>query len=671
MSHGTAAPSSWPGVRLLRHIAIPARDGTTLRADVYLPDRDDGPWPTVVKYLPYRKDDLTAPRWNVPVALAQHGIAAVRLDVRGTGSSEGLATDEYSEAEIADGIDALYWLTGQPWCNGRIGLWGTSYGAFNALQIAMRRPTPLAAVIAHAGSDDRYVTDVHYWGGCLQALELLSYPLWMIAMNALPPDPETPGLDWARAWRQRLQGEEPWLFRWLRHQRRDTYWLRGSLAADYDAIACPVFVISAWHDGYTDAAWRMLERLSVPRRGLIGPWTHQRPDASPVGPRIDFLHELVTWWQRWLTLEPTDDAPLVRFFVQDAYRPHRFPISIPGQWLATDRWPPHGIRVHTWYGTSSRTLAPAAQPEAAEFTFSNDVRVGLASPTWCPTESPDSLADDQRVDDLYALVFDSEPLTEPLTILGSPTLRAVTTALAPVAFLCVRLSHLWPDGAATLITRGVLNLTRRFGLDRCDRLVPGEWVTVEVPLKACAYRVPAGHRLRLSLSGADFPTLWPAPHRTEQRVRVGGTALELRLPLLADSGRLSTVQLAPPGGLPETAETWSARPTLETVMDCIGHRVGLRRSAESSVRPVGRSVTASEYSAIELWADIDDPSRCSASGQQRFRIDWPAGTVETAAALSLHSSSDRFSVSVELDVSWNGHRVIRHRWSEAFGRDGL
>lgn len=656
---------------MLRHLAIPVRDGTTLRADVYLPADGRGPWPVVVEYLPYRKDDLTAARWNVPVALAQRGIAAVRLDVRGTGSSEGLASDEYSEAEIADGCEALAWLAGQPWCNGQLGLWGTSYGAFNALQIAMRRPAPLAAIVAHAGSDDRYATDVHYWGGCLQALELLSYPLWMIAMNALPPDPEIPGLDWVGQWRRRLEATEPWLFHWLRHQRRDRYWLRGSVAADYDAIACPVFVISSWHDGYTDAAWRMLEHLAVPRRGLIGPWTHQRPDASPIGPRIDFLHELVTWWQQWFAGDTPEDVPLVRFYLQDAYRPERFPRSIPGQWLASDRWPPPGIEERTWYATSRRSLSPSPQFGSTVLPFFNDVRVGAAGPTWCPTEPPDSLADDQRLDDLFALTFESEPLPEPLTILGIPVLRAETTAASPVAFLCVRLSHLWPDGAATLVTRGALNLTRRNGLDRCDRLVPGEWMTVTVPLKACAYRIPAGHRLRLSLSGADFPTLWPAPFRTAQWVRVGGRALELRLPVLTDLSQLATVSFEPPTVLPTTAETQSDRPTLETFTDHIAHRTGIRRSTESIVRPVGRAITASERTDLELWADIDEPARCFASGQQRFRIDWRTGTAETVARLSLTSSADRLSLVVELEASWNSQLVAARRWSETFERDAL
>ncbi|MDW8058466.1 MAG: CocE/NonD family hydrolase [Thermomicrobium sp.] len=665
-----AMSSPWPGVRLLRHVAVPTRDGTILRADVYLPDRDDGPWPTVVEYLPYRKDDLTAARWNVPVALAQHGIAVVRLDVRGTGSSEGLATDEYSEAELLDGIDALHWFARQPWCDGRLGLWGTSYGAFNALQIAMQRPAPLVGVVAHAGSDDRYATDVHYWGGCLQALELLSYPLWMLAMNALPPDPETPGIAWADQWRLRLERGEPWLLAWLRHQRRDAYWLRGSVAHDYGAIACPVFVVGAWHDGYTDAAWRLLEHLAAPRRGLIGPWTHQRPDASPVGPRIDFLRELLAWWRSCFAGR-SDAEPSVRIFLQDAHRPDRFPASIPGRWYLCRQWPPPGIRERRWYATADRSLAPEPRPDSAELAFLNDVRIGLAGPTWCPTNPPDSLADDQRCDDLFALTFDSEPLPEPLAILGAPVVRVVTAASARVAFLCVRLSHVWPDGAVTLVTRGALALTRRHGLDRCDPLVPGEWVEIEVPLKVCSYRLPAGHRLRLALSGADFPTIWPAPFRAPQRVRVGGRALELRLPTLTGTAGFAPVELAPPSPLPTTADTWSAAPVLELFTEHLGRRVGVRRTVEETVRPLGRTVIAHERTRTELVADLDEPARCRADGEQYYRLEWPVGTAEVAASLSIHSTATAFHVAIEVEASWNGRRVAQRRWVESVERDGL
>jgi predicted acyl esterase len=414
----------------------------------------------------------------------------------------------------------------------------------------------------------------------------------------------------------------------------------------------------------------MLTKLSVPRQGLIGPWTHQRPDASPVGPRIDFFAELLAWWQRWLADQPHDMPPM-RFFLQDAYRPARFPHTLPGQWLASDRWPPPGIQERTWYATSDRMLSPVPEGDEASLSFRNDVRVGLSGPTWCPTEPPDTLADDQRGDDLFALTFDSAPLSEPLTILGIPVLRAVTTALAPVAFLCVRLSHLWPDGAATLVTRGVLNLTRRNGLDRCDRLQPGTWVTVEVPLKACAYRIPAGHRLRLALSGADFPTLWPAPSDAAQLVRVGGRALELRLPVLTDTSQLAAVALAPPTPLPSTAETWTSSPSLQTFTDHVAGRVGLRRSSESVLRPLGRPVVASERTEAELWADLEHPARCCAFGTQAFRIQWPVGTAETLATLALHSTADQFHLTVELEAQWNGRRIARRVWSASFARDGL
>lgn len=670
--HANGLDAPWSGVRVVRHVPIPTRDGTILRADLYLPADGNGPWPVVLESLPYRKDDVSAPRWNVPVALAAHGIAAVRLDVRGTGSSSGLSQDEYAQDELHDTVDAIEWLASQPWCNGRVGMWGTSYGAFNALLTAMRRPPHLAAIVAHAGSDDRYGTDVHYWGGCLQAMELLAYPLWMIAMNALPPDPETPSIDWLGEWRHRLTCTEPWLFTWLRHQRCDDYWLGNSVKTDYGAIACPVFVVSAWHDGYTDAACRLLERLAVPVRGLIGPWTHQRPDASPVGPQIDFFGELLGWWQRWL-LGHTDrgDGVGVRVYLQDAYRPARFVRSIPGHWYAVDRWPPPGVRSERWYGTSERVLVrhPSAGDEWLAFT--NDIRVGSAGPSWCPTDPPDLLADDQRADDLFALTFESPPLSEPLLVMGAPELRATVAADEPVAFLCVRLSHVWPDGTVSLLTRGALNLTRARGFDRVDSLRPGEPIEVIVPLKTCAMIVPAGHRLRLALAGADFPTLWPAPGRGQQRVRVGGRYLELRLPVLADHGCLRPATYPEPRPLPVTAQTWTSNVFSEQFLDHLGQRVGFRRTLEQWTRPLGRQLEVYEESRVELSATIDRPEHCSASGAQVYRLAVPMGVAEARAELAVSSTRTAFHVTVELLATWNGRTISRRSWAETIRRDAL
>src|SRR5947209_9299083 len=151
---------------------VPARDGIWLSANVWLPRaRADAPgqrFPAILEMIPYGKDSW---RRNADTArgewLAARGFALCRLDVRGTGSSEGVALDEYTEAETLDGYDAVEWLAAQAWCNGRVGMWGLSYGGFTSIQVAALRPPHLRAIVPIQATDDRYTDDVHYIGGAM------------------------------------------------------------------------------------------------------------------------------------------------------------------------------------------------------------------------------------------------------------------------------------------------------------------------------------------------------------------------------------------------------------------------------------------------------------------------------------------------------------------------
>ncbi len=171
-------------------VRVPMDDGVELSATLYLPGDDDGPQPCVLEALPYRKDDLTSSYRPDYVRLRDdHGYAVCRLDLRGTGSSGGDATDEYPPREQQDLHRVIDWLAGQAWCDGNIGMYGTSYSAFNSLQMACERPAHLKAIIAIYGTDDRYTDDVHYRGGILKVLDLVDYCHYMTPMNALPPVP--------------------------------------------------------------------------------------------------------------------------------------------------------------------------------------------------------------------------------------------------------------------------------------------------------------------------------------------------------------------------------------------------------------------------------------------------------------------------------------------------
>ena len=181
----------------------------------------------MLEALPYRKDDVTGHSRSEYVRLAEAGYVLCRVDVRGTGSSEGIATDEYPAVERTDMATVIDWLATQPWSLGTVGMYGYSYSGFNSIQIAMERPPALKAIIPIYATDDRYGDDVHYYGGVVKQLDQIDYPTYMVAMNALPPAPPIYGEGWREEWARRLEGTEPWVLTWLEHQRLDDYWKAG------------------------------------------------------------------------------------------------------------------------------------------------------------------------------------------------------------------------------------------------------------------------------------------------------------------------------------------------------------------------------------------------------------------------------------------------------------
>ncbi len=257
---------------------IPMPDGVRLHTRIWSPSSPDGPVPVLLEYLPYRLDDWTAPRdserhpWY-----AQHGYASVRVDIRGTGSSDGFFDDEYSEQELRDGEAVIAWLAEQEWSTGAVGMFGISWGGFNALQLAARAPEALKAIVTVCSTDDRYDNDVHYVGGAVLGIDMAAWGATMFAFNSRPPRPEVVGSGWVDQWRDRLDRNRPMTPVWLSHQERDDYWRHGSAAEDYDGIGAAVLAVGGWADPYRDAVLRLVANVDAPVKGIVGPWSHQYP----------------------------------------------------------------------------------------------------------------------------------------------------------------------------------------------------------------------------------------------------------------------------------------------------------------------------------------------------------------------------------------------------------
>ena len=200
--------------------------------------------PVILEHLPYRKSDWSLARdYRRHTWMCSHGFTIIRSDMRGNGDSEGLYYDEYEEQEQNDACEIIQWVAEQSWCNGRVGMYGKSWGGFNGLQVAYKQPDALKSIISLYSTDDRYATDVHYMHGCVVGTEMIGWSSIMFGYNCRPPHPaHVP--NWKDIWMKRLQNQEgPFVNIWLSHQARDEYWKQGSVCEDPQRIQIPVLAI--------------------------------------------------------------------------------------------------------------------------------------------------------------------------------------------------------------------------------------------------------------------------------------------------------------------------------------------------------------------------------------------------------------------------------------------
>ncbi|WP_417519824.1 CocE/NonD family hydrolase [Minwuia sp.] len=522
----------------IENVWIPMPDGARLAARLWRPvDCISRPVPALLEYLPYRKRDFMRSR-DEPMHryLAMSGYACLRVDLRGSGDSDGTMTDEYTQRELEDALAVIAWIAEQPWCTGAVGMTGISWGGFNALQVAALRPPALKAIISLCAADDRYSDDAHYKGGCLLN-ENMQWGSILTLYNTLPPDPEIAGESWRQTWLDRIAAAEPAPVNWMRHPARDAYWQHGSVAEDYDAIGCPVFLVGGWADGYSNAVPRLLQHLDVPRLGLIGPWAHTFPHDGVPGPAIGYLQEARRWWDHWLKGEDTGimDEPMLRAWIQDSVPPAPQYQLRPGRWAVEHAWPsPRIERQRLWLNWGHLADTPG---EIDEVSFSSPHTLGVRAGEWCGFGSEGEAPRDQRADDGGSLVFDTDILEQGIDLLGAPELELEVCADRPVAFLVARLCDVAPDGTSARISYGILNLCHRDSHAEPEALTPGHWYRVKLKLDDLGQAIPAGHRLRIGLSTGYWPMIWPAPEPVTLSVRFGTGHLDLpvRPPAPADA----------------------------------------------------------------------------------------------------------------------------------------
>ncbi|MEZ4713339.1 MAG: CocE/NonD family hydrolase [Caldilineaceae bacterium] len=660
-------------IRELTHVWIPMADGVRLAARIWLPvAAEANPVPALLEYIPYRKNDSTALRDSIRHPyFAGHGYASVRVDMRGSGDSEGVMLDEYAQQELDDAVEVIAWLAQQPWCSGNVGMFGKSWGGFNALQVAAMRPPALKAIITLCSTDDRYADDVHYMGGCMLGSAMLYWASIMLAYNARPPDPKFVGDAWRAMWMERLEQTPPFVEQWVTHQRRDNYWKHGSVCEDFSDIECAVFAVGGWTDGYTNAILRMLEGLTCPKLGLIGPWAHEYPEVAVPGPQIGFLQECLRWWDHWLKGAETGimDEPRLRTYLMESARPATFYDQRAGRWVAESAWPSPQIE-STIYWPSDHHILETRPPAAEQTMLCRPVQThGLYSGVWCPFGSQGDLASDQRVEDGLSLCFTTEPLSEPTDYLGFPEVKLALSADRPTGLAAVRLCDVAPDGASTLVSWGLLNLTHRDSHEHPAPLVPGQRYTVTVRLNAIGYTMPAGHRWRLAVAPTFWPHAWPSPESVTLTIYTG-SATRLELPMRPRNDAMRTadekVAFLPPETAPLMAREFLRADVRRRNIqqDLVSGAVTLTDYLDEGARRLLPDGIEMDHITNDTYTIVDDDLlsanvRCEHTlklgcGDWRIRIETSSEMRADAASFHLLNTVTAFEGDAQLFTrSWN------------------
>lgn len=639
---------------------IPMPDGTRLAARIWVPT--GVPSPAVLEYLPYRRRDGTSQRdASIYPAFAALGIAGVRVDIRGTGDSEGHFDDEYSERELSDGEAVIAWIAQQPWCDGNVGMMGISWGGFNALQLAARRPPALKAVISIASTVDRFADDIHFKGGAHLSANLY-WATQMLGRAAMPPDKAVVGDRWRDMWLDRLENLPALMIPWMAHQRRDAFWEHGSICEDFSALQTPALMIAGSADGYRNTPWDARDGLGEMARSVTGPWVHLYPHFAVPGPRLDFIGEAKRWWGRWLQDRDTgaEDLPAHRLYLSEAVRPDTERTHDAGRWIAISQ----DAGTEVVFRLSPGCLSDIA---AGEVTVCTPLDCGVDTGEFFAQGDDADLPGDQRSDDGMSVCFETEALDAPLDIIGRPVFRVPVSLDAHQGNLIARLVDVHPDGAAHRISLGVLNLSHRHGSAEPCVMVPGVAEAVAITLDATAYRLRPGHKLRLAVSTAYFPMILPPPTDVTATLSLAQAALHLP--------SAPYQEIAMPDAGPDTRPTFPSTPS-SAERSVTRHRAtgvanvvaesdsGTTEHAEHGMK--WRDIRRSDYSITR-----GDPLSYRAIEtciNERTRD----GVVSCVTATGhLKATATDWVIEARIEATQDGEVVFERDWADTIPRDHM
>jgi len=654
---------------------IPMPDGIRLAASLFMPtDREaTAKFPVLLEYLPYRKDESRNNRFQLFSYFIKHGYVVARVDIRGTGASEGkLIEYEYTDQEQEDGEAVIDWLSKQAWSTGSVGMFGISWGAFNSIQMAMRNPPALKAIVAAMGTDDLFRDDVHFIDGMMH---VDSYELGQDIANILPAPPDY--ITDEAYFRNRFD-TKPWLLIYKHQQRDGPFWNRASLNSDYPSIRVPTFVIGGWYDGYRDSVPRMLEKLEAPVKGMVGPWAHTWPNLPYPEPGMEWRREAVRWFDFWLKGDDTGimDEPRFAVYVREWHPPGAID-KVPGYWRWEDGWPIARTKKLTLYAQADHTLSDSKPMDGEghihRLRYIPSVGIEASGNVNWWGDFPW----DQRRTDAYSLVYDSDPLEQNLEILGFPRAILFVSADAPLANWIVRISDIAPDGTVTQVAGAGLNGAQRKSSEEPEALVPGQVYKLEFDLHFTSWVFSKGHRIRMAVNNAIWPMIWPTPFAMTTALGVGGrNESHIVLPVVPESSRTGP-EFLPPAKDPELPGYDFLQIGDESISGYAETRSIERIPLLSKTRIVasGNSGSVYPWATIKYWEEMvhetqdNDPARASVTGQTRYSIELDDRMLIFEGDLSFTSDCENFYYTYTRRVLENEELIREKTWKKTIPRD--
>ncbi len=665
-----AIPPSYATMKKVQ-TTIAMKDGVRLAVNLYMPDgaKAGDKFPVILEYLPYRKDDWSLARdWNLHSYFVRRGYVAARVDIRGTGASEGNPPDrEYSEKEQQDGLEVIDWLSKQAWSNGNVGMMGISWGGFNAIQMAMLHPPALKAIIAACATEELFHDDIHYIDGLMHVDE---YELGMDLELGLTRAPDFPTDEKSLAARF---DAAPWFLLYLRQQRDGPFWRRASVAPNrYADYKVPTFLVGGFLDGYRDSIPRFFENVKAPVKAILGPWNHSFPHDADPGPAIEWRDEATRWWDYWLKGKQNGiiDEPRFEVYMRHWYAPDPNISNVPGEWRAEKSWPPRDATKETLFLERDHTLGSVipASRDVSQHKLKYVPSIGGEAGFWWG-----DFATDQRPTDSYSLVYDSAPLENDTAVLGRPRATLIVSSTAPLSDWFVRLSDVAPDGTVTLITGSGKSSAQRESAENPQDIEPHHLYGIAVELHLTSWIFPRGHRIRLAISNALWPMIWPTPYPMTTSLYLGGTdTSRLELPIVpsesASRPKYPAIQPAPP--MPEhvtsKGDTWPPQDWTVTRDLMNGTTRVFWSGNDESQFPWGRM---KDHEQMSYEVADSKPAASKVHGEGSTTVELPNRALVWSVVLEVRSDAKNFYYHFERHLTENGEEIRAKTWDDTIPRD--